>query len=210
MIEKNIKEMKKTKAKQQISERLSQFKAFKDKTEREWFSELCFCILTANSKASTAIKIHEELCPDGFCEKSFNQVRDVIIKNKHRFHNNKAKFIVAAREHMDVKKKIQELVKQEGQKGAREWLVKNIKGIGYKEAGHFLRNVGYFDVSILDRHILNLMRDDGIIKEKPKSLTRKTYMEIEDKFEKLAKKLGMSCAELDLYLWSMKTGIVLR
>ncbi|GAJ17855.1 unnamed protein product, partial [marine sediment metagenome] len=25
----------------------------------------------------------------------------------------------------------------------REWVVKNFKGLGYKEASHFLRNIGY-------------------------------------------------------------------
>ncbi|MFH0870266.1 MAG: N-glycosylase/DNA lyase [archaeon] len=193
-----------------VNLRLRQFSAFKDKSDREWFSELCFCILTANSKASTAIKIHHELCPDGFCESSLSRVRETIRKHKHRFHNNKAKFIVEARKHLDVKPRIKKIVEEKGQKEAREWLVKNIKGIGYKEASHFLRNVGYFDLAILDRHILNLMVEDGILKEKPRSLSKKVYLEIEKKFEKLAKQHRMSCAELDLYFWSMKTGIVLR
>jgi len=193
-----------------VNLRLKQFSAFKDKNDREWFSELCFCILTANSKASTAIKIHNDLCPDGFCESSLNCVRETIKKHKHRFHNNKAKFIVEARKHLDVKPKIEEIAEEKGQQEAREWLVKNIKGIGYKEASHFLRNVGYFDLAILDRHILNLMVEDGILKAKPRSLPKKVYLEIEKKFEKLARQHRMSCAELDLYLWYLKTGVVLR
>ncbi|MBW3000771.1 N-glycosylase, partial [Candidatus Woesearchaeota archaeon] len=128
--------------------------------------------------------------------------------------NNKAKFIVEARKHLNIKDKIKKVVKQKGQQdgqsGAREWLVKNIKGLGYKEASHFLRNVGYFDVAILDRHVLNLMYEDGVIKEIPKTLSKKKYLEIENKFLQLASKLGMSPAELDLYLWSMKTGVVLK
>jgi len=35
-----------------------------------------------------------------------------------------------------------------------EWLVKNLTGLGYKEAGHFLRNIGSGKIAILDRHIL--------------------------------------------------------
>ena len=92
---------------------------------------------------------------------------------------------------------------------AREWLVKNVKGIGYKEASHFLRNVGYKNLAILDRHILNLMDEEGLI-EKPKSLTRKNYLEIEKKFIALSKRLKMSAAELDLHMWHMKTGEVLK
>ena len=42
---------------------------------------------------------------------------------------------------------------------AREWLVHNVKGIGYKEAGHFSRNIGFTqDLAILDRHILKNLK----------------------------------------------------
>jgi len=96
-----------------------------------------------------------------------------------------------------------------GEFEAREWLVRNIKGLGMKESSHFLRNVGYKNLAILDRHILNIMKDEGII-EKPKSLTRKKYLEIEEKFNKMAKGFNMSPAELDLHMWCMKTGEVLK
>jgi len=86
----------------------------------------------------------------------------------------------------------------------RGWLVKNVKGVGYKEASPFLRNVGYFDVAILDRHILTLMNEDK------KALSKKRYLKIENKFRQLASKLGMSCAELDLYMWYIETGWVLK
>ena len=88
--------------------------------------------------------------------------------------------------------------------------MKNIKGLGYKEASHFMRNVGYNNLAILDRHILNLMLEQGYLRAKPKTLTRKTYFEIEQKFKKIADGLRMSMAELDLYMWYMKTGEVLK
>ena len=91
----------------------------------------------------------------------------------------------------------------------REWLVKNIKGLGYKEASHFLRNVGYFDYSILDRHIINLMADNGRI-EKPKKINKKGYLEIEKEFRKIADEVKMSLGELDLYMWYLKTGKILK
>jgi N-glycosylase/DNA lyase len=200
-----IKKLKKTKTKKLVEKRLRQFESLGKKDTRQWFSELCFCILTANSKAHTAIKIQNELGAEGFCKKSKNGVRRCIIAHKHRFHNNKTAYILGAREHIDIKKKLKGI----DSKKAREWLIKNVKGIGYKEASHFLRNVGYFDLAILDRHILNLMAEDGIIK-KPKSLARKNYLIIERKFIKIAEKLKMSPAELDLYMWSLKTGEVLK
>ncbi len=97
-----------------------------------------------------------------------------------------------------------------GAKQAREWLVKNVKGIGYKEASHFLRNVGFDDVAILDRHVLSVLCEYELIDEVPHSLTRGRYLGIEEKLVGLAEKLGLTLGELDLYLWYLKTGEVLK
>jgi N-glycosylase/DNA lyase len=208
----SVKKLRKTEVKVTVDKKLRIFSDFNKKNNKEWFGEMCFCILTANSKAKTAIAIQKELTASGFCTLCFEDVRDTIKKHKHRFHNNKAKFIVEARKNINLKDEIKSIADngKEGQLAAREWLVKNIKGLGYKEASHFLRNIGYLELAILDRHILNLMKEDGIIYERPKSLTKKKYFEIEEKFRQLADKLGMSCAELDLYMWYIKTGLVLK
>ncbi len=174
----------------------SKLKEFEN--NKNWFSELCFCILTANSKAETAINIQNEIGED-FDKLSFEEIRDCIIKNKHRFHNNKAKYIVETRKFKNIKEDLENFDEFE----KREFLVKNVKGIGYKEASHFLRNVGYKNLAILDRHILALMNE-----EKP--LNKNNYLEIEKKFNKIAKKLNMNSAELDLYMWYIKTGNILK
>ena len=127
-----------------------------------------------------------------------------IKRNKHRFHNNKTKYIVEARKYKNIKTI---LVKEDD---PREWLVKHIKGLGYKESSHFLRNVGYTDYAIVDRHILNVLLDNKVIKEKPLSLNKKVYLEIEGKLALIGKKLKMNQAKLDLYLWYIKTGKVLK
>ncbi|MBW3021610.1 N-glycosylase, partial [Candidatus Woesearchaeota archaeon] len=93
---------------------------------------------------------------------------------------------------------------------ARELLVTNIKGLGYKAASHFLRNVGYKNLAIVDRHIVNILVENKIIKQKPKTITKKLYFDIETKLDKISKQINMSQAELDLYLWYMKTGKVLK
>jgi len=208
----SVNELRKSKVKTEVERKLRIFSDFNKKNNKEWFGEMCFCILTANSKAKTAIEIQKELTASGFCTRCLSELRGTIKKHKHRFHNNKARFIVEARKHVDVKDKIKNIADKgvKGQAEAREWLVKNIKGLGYKEASHFLRNIGYFELAILDRHILNLMKEDGIINEKPKSFTKKRYLGIEEKFRQLASKLGMGPAELDLYMWYMKTGFVLK
>ncbi|MBW3004671.1 N-glycosylase/DNA lyase [Candidatus Woesearchaeota archaeon] len=202
---KEIQALRKSKIKSIINKRLKEFEALGKKSSKEWFSELCFCILTANSKAITALKIQKELGAKGFCGYCFKDIRNTIKRNKHRFHNNKAKYITEARCHVDIKQKLQNMKDTE----AREWLVKNIKGLGYKESSHFLRNVGYKNLAILDRHIINLLHENNFLKQKP-ALTKKNYLKIEERFKNLAVKLSMSPAELDLYMWYMKTGNVLK
>ncbi|MBD3304485.1 N-glycosylase/DNA lyase [Candidatus Woesearchaeota archaeon] len=201
----NINELRESRVKSIVKKRLKEFESFKNKPSKEWFSELCFCILTANSKAVTALQIQKELGAKGFCSYYFRDIRNSIKKNKHRFHNNKAKYITEARCHVDIKQKLKSMKDTE----AREWLIKNIKGVGYKEASHFLRNVGCKNLAILDRHIINLMHENRILKQKP-NLTKKNYLKIEEKFKNLAVRLSMSPAELDLYMWYLKTGNVLK
>jgi len=83
-------------------------------------------------------------------------------------------------------------------------------GLGYKEASHFLRNTGSKNVAILDRHILALMHSHKLIAEIPKPLNKNKYLEIEQKFNQLASKLNMTPARLDLAMWYLKTGKVLK
>lgn len=205
---KEVKKLQNTEIKNIIRNRLSEFQAKNKKGNREWFSELCFCILTANSRADTAMNIQRELGSYGFINFTEKRISYIIKKNKHRFHNNKAKFIVQARKFRNIKSVVKKL--ENNNENVREFIVKNIKGIGYKEASHFLRNVGYFNYAILDRHIINLLYENNYIKEKPKSLNKKIYLKIEKLFNKLASKLNMSCSELDLYMWYIKTNKVLK
>ena len=205
-----IQELSRTPITDKIKARLKDFESFSDKENKDWFSELCFCILTANSKAITAINIQQELGPEGFCECDSEGVINCIIRNKHRFHNNKTKYIIEAREYINIKTIIKDMIKEKGQHEAREWLTKHVKGLGYKEASHFSRNVGYDNLAILDRHILNLMLENSYIAEISKTLSKKTYLETEKKFKTIDDKLDMSMAELDLYMWYLKTGEVLK
>jgi len=198
---KKIEKLKKSKINKQVKNRIKEFERFKNKSNNQWFSELCFCILTANSKAETAIRIQNEIGNNFYTS---HKIKQTIKKYKHRFHNNKASYILEARKHKNIKTIIQK------EKQPREWLIKNIKGLGYKEASHFLRNIGYKNFAIIDRHILNILTEHKIISKKPKSLTKVKYLEIERKFNELAKKVKLSPAELDLLLWYSKTGKVLK
>ncbi|RLI89589.1 MAG: N-glycosylase [Archaeoglobales archaeon] len=187
-----------------VERRIAEFIDLGRKGNEEWFSELCFCILTANSSAELGMKIQREV-GRGFLTLSEEDLRNKLKLLGHRFYNTRAKYIVEARKF----EKIKDVLTAMEPFDARDWLVKNVRGVGYKEASHFLRNVGYLDFAILDRHILRILSDYKLI-EMPRSLSRKRYLEIEEIFRELAKKVELKPGELDLYLWYMRTGRVLK
>jgi len=192
-----------------VKERLAEFKLLNTLAEDEWFSELCFCILTANSSAKKGMQIQTEL-GDGFATLPKKELSKELKRLGYRFFNKRAEYIIEARKHSPgLKKNIQKLAKKDT-RAAREWLVANVKGLGYKEASHFLRNVGYTDVAILDRHILRTMAETEMIPEVPKSLNRVQYLTYENVLRLVAYRLKLSLAALDLYLWYLKTGKVLK
>jgi N-glycosylase/DNA lyase len=50
----------------------------------------------------------------------------------------------------------------------------------------------------------------GVIQETPSSLTKKRYLEIEEKVRRFSKELGIPMADLDLLLWSKETGWIFK
>ena len=103
-----------------------------------------------------------------------------------------------------------ELEKIKDNKEKREFLVENVKGLGLKEAAHYLRNTGHENLAILDRHILKNLVKVNAIDELPKTLTKKKYFEIEDKFKEFTEKVKIPMDHLDLLFWSMETGEVFK
>ncbi len=198
--------MKDKKVKRAVKERMEEFKRIGQDTEERIFQELCFCLLTANYSASGGIKIQREL-GDGFIYLSQEELERKLRKLGHRYPRVRAQYIVEARKLLGSLKEILKSYKDVN--NLRDWLVKNVKGLGYKEASHFLRNVGFEDVAIIDYHILDLLERYGIIK-KPKTLTKRRYLEVENILKKVAKEVGIPLGELDLYLWYMETGKVLK
>lgn len=174
------------------------------KNNKNWFSELCFCILTANYTAEGGIRIQNSV--KDFSKLSKIQIEKLLRKLGHRFPKTRAGYIYLAKKH---KNKLKSLKQMKNSLERREWLVKNIKGLGYKEASHFLRNIGFFDVAIIDRHILSILIEYKIIKP-IKTITKKSYLEIENKLKILSKKTNLSLGKLDFYLWYMKTWKVLK
>ncbi|RJS87043.1 N-glycosylase/DNA lyase [Candidatus Bathyarchaeota archaeon] len=203
---KAIEELKRSRVRTLVEKRISEFKKLRKGTSREIFKELCFCILCANYSAERSIKIQKEI-DDGFLAFPSSQLIEKLKEMGHRFPKTRASYIISARKHSDSIKSIVESYKDP--KELREWLIKNIRGIGLKEASHFLRNIGYTELAILDFHILDLLARHGII-EKPKTLTKSRYLQIEDKLREISKRVGLNMAELDLYLWYIETGKILK
>jgi len=201
-----IENLKKDKISSLVERRIKEFENAYNADERTWFEELCFCLLTANTSAKMGL---DTICGiKGVLHQcDIDELSNALKDCKYRFYNRRAQFIIGARGHAtNLKREIE----NRGEREAREWLVGNVKGIGFKEASHFLRNVGYKNSAILDRHILKLLFEYGLIDEAPENLSEKKYYEIEKILEKLAKKTQLSLAKLDLYLWYMKTGEVLK
>ena len=89
-------------------------------------------------------------------------------------------------------------------------LNKGVKGLAYKEASHFLRNIGFKGYAILDKHIINSLHEFGFLKTNDKPKNAKEYLEIEKKCIDFSKDAGIDMDELDLLLWSRKNGRILK
>ena len=203
-----IAEVEKPEIRHKVKERIREFQAVQDEGDERWFEELVFCLLTANYSARGALSCIAALSNgDVISEGSLDQLK-MCLEHRHRFPSKRAEFIYKAREHFSDLKKI--IISQPSSRVARDWLVENITGLGMKEASHFLRNVGYLDLAIIDKHILTHMLEQGIIEERPKTLTRKKYLEYEAILMQVAGKLDMPLGMMDLYLWAKKSGEVIK
>jgi N-glycosylase/DNA lyase len=200
-----IENLKKSKIADTIAERVEQFKNIDKNSNEDLFNEMCFCLLTANYNAEKSIKIQNEI-GECFLTDSKEELSKKLKNLGHRFPNARAEYIAESKK---CKDKLNRVVKFRDRNALRDWIVKNVKGLGYKESSHFLRNIGFDDYAIIDFHIIDILVDNNLI-EKPKSLTKRKYLEIEKLLRKIAFKTDLTLAELDLYLWYLETGKILK
>lgn len=203
---KKINYLKKTDVKKKIDRKTSVFSKIKNKSNKEIFKELSFCVLTANYNAKKAIEIQKKI-GSGFITLSQKQLAESLKKLGYRYPNIRSEYIVYNRQYIDDLKKV---LKNFKGLALRDWFAENIKGLSYKESSHFLRNIGYNDYAIIDFHIVDVLIEHGYLKEKPKSLNRQRYLEIENILEKISKKVNLSQGELDFYLWYLETRTILK
>lgn len=175
----------------------------------DYFYELAYCLLTPQSSAVNAGKVvvllqrcdflHADIDPEPFLSRKEHYIR---------FHKTKAKHLLALKKQYPFI--AQHIADKTPSHELREWLVKHVKGLGWKEASHFLRNIGHRNHAILDRHILKNLVRIGAIRRIPATLTPKRYMQIERKFRTFAQHVGIPMDELDLLFWSLETGEILK
>ena len=201
-----IKELLNSDIKTTVDRKIEEFEDMGKQDDKTLFLELCFCILTANFQAERGIKIHAKI-GEGFLTLNENQLAKKLKELGYRFPNTRASYIALAQQYQNKIRKIMESFDQETE--LRDWLVKNIKGIGMKESSHFLRNTGYRNLAIIDFHILDLLEEHQLI-SRPKTMTKKKYLEIEEILQNIANLLNLNLAELDLYLWYVETGKIYK
>ncbi len=190
------------KNKKTIKERLKEFS--KERSRNELFTELCFCICTPQSKALKVAEVIRIENVNKLLNLNHKQLANMLRRNT-RFHNNKAKHIIGARTYYSA---LTSLPKDTI--AAREFLVHNVKGLGYKESRHFLRNIGCRGLCIVDRHVINIMHALNVFDNAKNPTSPKRYLEMESSIKDYADKHGYDVDELDLALWSFKTGHVFK
>lgn len=192
--------------KDRVEERFEEFTELGEKGDKlDLFSELSFCVMTANWSSKGGIKAQKYIGKESFASLDEKRLNKKMKEVGHRFPNARTKYIVANRWIID---ELPEIIKENPYE-ARKYIAKNVKGIGWKEASHFLRNIGVRDLAILDKHIMRIMHKNDMISVIPKSgWSEKKYLDIEEKLRPLSLKFGEDMGKLDLYLWYLAKGSI--
>lgn len=202
--------------KKEIRARLDQFRqVWRNGSDERLWEELVFCIFTAGASARMGFRAVEAVRP--FLRDGAREQMTLALQTAgaHRFPVERPGYIVVTRnylrEHCDMalRKKLKSFSEP---RDCRDWLAreKQIKGLGYKESSHFLRNIGLLGHAILDKHVMKCLFELKVVDSVKPPATRTRYLETEEKLRSFARDVRIDFDELDLVLWSMKTGEVLK
>ena len=198
----------------EIRARLAEFSdVWRSGSDARLWEEMVFCIFTAGASARMGLRSIEAVRPyllDGTHEELSSALRGV-----HRYPRARARYVIETRDYLQRTCGLrlrQKLASFADPQARRDWLARerSIKGVGYKEASHFLRNIGFRGYAILDKHILRSLAELGRIESAAPPTTRARYLEVEGRLKRFADEIQIDFDELDLVLWSMKTGEVLK
>ena len=198
----------------EIRRRLREFERIRQSgSDAKHWEEMVFCFFTGGCSAKMGLRAIEAVRP--LLKNGTQAELAQALSGVHRYPNARSWYIVESREFLKKHCKLRLRTKLEsfdcGQ-SRRDWLVKEkgIKGLGYKEASHYLRNVGFKGYAILDKHVLRCLAELKIIDDPKPPNTRSKYLMVEEKLKNLTNKARIDFDEMDLVLWSMKTGEVLK
>lgn len=190
------------KSKEEIQARLREFKSLE---EKKYLKEFLFCILTPGSRAEKCWAAVDKILE---LKHPTQNSLALILKKHTRFHNNKARYTLAA---LELWPQVKIKLNSQNALELRNYLAATVDGYGLKEASHFLRNIGKSNnrIAILDRHILkNLVEAKIIPTDEIKS--KKNYLEIEQKYLEFAKSINIPADELDILLWAKEHGSIFK
>jgi len=201
---------------QEIRARLEQFDAlWQSATDAQLWEELVYCIFTAGASARMGLTAVEAVRPLLAAGKSKQMTRALVKARAHRYPAARPAYVVITRSYLQRQfgmRLRQQLLSFADPLERRDWLAQEpeIKGLGYKESSHFLRNIGFKGYGILDKHVLRCLSEIGVVESPKPPTTRRRYLEMESAMREFARTARIDFDELDLVLWSMKTGEILK
>lgn len=198
-----------------IRARMAEFAAIvREADDARLFEELAYCIFTAGASARMGLNSIERVRKHLL--KSSHGKLEALLVGAHRYPRARSGYIVHTRQYLKgecgLRLRDRLLSFGEDAEARRDFFARNpgIKGIGYKEASHYLRNIGYCGYAILDKHILRTLHECGVIDSPLPPGTKKKYVAVEERMRKFAADIRINFDELDLLLWSNKTGEILK
>ncbi len=198
----------------EIRRRLHEFELILETgSDEKLWEEMVFCFFTGGCSAKMGLR-SIEATRHLLMSASQPEIADALV-GSHRYPNARSRYITFTRGNLFGNGRIslkRKLVSFTDPLERRDWLVKDpgIKGLGYKEASHFLRNIGFKGYAILDKHVLNCLGELGVIGDPRPPSTRARYLEAESRLKAFSFELGIDPDEMDLVLWSIKTGEILK
>ena len=210
-----------------------------EKNKENIFYMLMFCLCVPQSKAVKAEEAIEILRKQDFYRNHMSLEEVIaIVKGRVRFQATKSKRLMEAKSsffesfwpilltqyaafryssesthytHNEViSDEDVDANKEADLQRTRSCLIGLVNGMGMKLASHFMRNVGMPGLAILDVHVINGLYKRGIIDTKKLGPSQAEYLDIEQKMKEYAEYVGISLDQLDLLLWSQKTGYVFK
>lgn len=195
-----------------------------EENKEDIFYMLMFCLCVPQSKAIKAEEAIEDLRGQDFYTKPLSLDKIVkILAGRVRFHPTKAQRLMDAKElffspvfwddlcsryraYCNISDEAREVTLQ----CIRSFLINRVNGVGMKLSSHFMRNIGMPGLAILDVHVIDGLKKRGVINIDKLGPSHAEYRTIEEKMKDYAKEVGIALDELDLLLWSQKTGYVFK